>query len=270
MKGLATMHDKAFKPGRRRIMQRIDENAPEAAVKAKVQRRSVPVKTDQVAGDAAVTPGQKMLALQRTVGNRAMQAKVGVLQRDKPKEKQKEAPKAEPPPPGGTIAEGDPLDQAMIKAVKAALASLPKGATKRYIVYKDVVKVGGTLAWRANNPGNLRDASSKIASVSGAVGNFAVFASMEEGREAQKNLYLNRYGDMKVRDAVAKLTPDSENDTRQYLKDLEAQAVKLDEKVKPQIDQFMEAVRKNEGMKAGIEVSRTPEQSQAPAQSTGK
>ena len=215
--------------------------------------------------------------LQHTVGNRAAQQIVmarydskstvyemahlvqlnkGIQRQAKPKKD--EAKKAQQPPLGGTVAAGGALNDATITAVKAALK---QAKTKRYIVYKDLVKVGGTLAWRANNPGNLRNASAKIARVSGAVGKFAVFATLDDGREAQKNLYLKTYGGMKVRDAVAKLTPSSENDTKQYLKDLQAQGINLDDTVQSQIDEFMEAVKKNEGMHEGVEVPRSPDQS---------
>ena len=216
-------------------------------------------------------------ALQRTVGNRQVQRmlarrgdnanmlahelihgaqqRVGIQRQAKPKKD--ETKKAQQPPPGGTIAEGGALNDATITAVKDALK---KATTKRYVAYQDMVKVGGTLAWRANNPGNLRDAQTKIARVSGQVDKFAVFATMEDGRKAQKDLYVKTYGDMKVRDAVAKLTPPSENDTKQYLKDLQAQGVNLDDTVKSQIDKMMEAVKKNEGMKEGIEVPRSPDQ----------
>jgi hypothetical protein len=85
------------------------------------------------------------------------------------------------------------------------------------IAYSDHVHVGGSLAWRANNPGNLRAASTKIGEVSGAVGKFAVFATLADGRAAQRALYLDRYGAMKVRDAIDKLTPPSENDTAGYV-----------------------------------------------------
>jgi hypothetical protein len=221
-----------------------------------------------------------LLALQRTVGNRmaqrmlarrgdnanmlahelthSAQQRSAIQRQAKPKKDQ--PPKAQPPPSGGTIAEGGALNDATITAVKDALK---KATTKRYIAYKDIVKVGGTLAWRANNPGNLRDAPTKVARVRGQVGKFAVFATMDDGRKAQRDLYLKSYGDMKVRDAVAKLTPPSENDTKQYLKDLQAQGVNLDDTVKSQIDKIMEAVKKNEGMKEGTEVPRSPDQNKS-------
>ena len=85
----------------------------------------------------------------------------------------------------GKIVEGGPLSSATIIAVNEAAAKTPS-QWRRYIAYSDKVKVGGSLAWRANNPGNLRDASTKIGTVPGAVGNFAVFASLEDGRAAQR------------------------------------------------------------------------------------
>lgn len=157
----------------------------------------------------------------------------------------------------GTIIAGGPLSVSTIAAVNAAGAKTPS-QWRRYIAYQSEVKVGGALAWRANNPGNLRDASTKIGTVKGAVGNFAVFASLDDGRAAQRALYLNKYGDSTVRDAINKLTPPSENDTAKYLDDLKAAGVDLDKDVKSQIDVLMPAVAANEGLIAGTVVKRTP------------
>lgn len=118
--------------------------------------------------------------------------------------------------------------------------------------------MGGSLAWRANNPGNLRGAATKIGSVTGAVGSFAVFATLDDGRAAQRTLYLEKYGAMSVRNAINKLTPPSENDTDKYLAELKDAGVDLDKEVKSQIDVLMPAVAANEGLIAGIVVARTP------------
>jgi len=152
---------------------------------------------------------------------------------------------------------GGPLSQETIVAVnKAAAKTLSQW--RRYIAYADKVKVGGSLAWRANNPGNLRDTSTKIGTVPGAVGSFAVSPSMEDGRSAQRGLYVSKYGDMKVRDAINKLTPPSENDTKGYLAQLKAAGIDLDKDVKSQIDPLMKAVEANEGLIQGTEVARVP------------
>ncbi len=154
----------------------------------------------------------------------------------------------------GIIVEGGPLSSATINAVNAAAAETPE-QWRRYIAYKEKVKVGGSLAWRANNPGNLRDDSTKIGSVPGAVGHFAVFACLNDGRGAQRNLYIDKYGAMKVRDAINKLTPPSENDTAHYLAELKKAGVELDKTVSSQINVLMQGIEANEGLIAGIEVS---------------
>ena len=157
----------------------------------------------------------------------------------------------------GTIVAGGLLSKETQTQVNAAAAKTPK-QWRRYIAYADVVHVGGSLAWRANNPGNLRGAATKIGSVSGAVGKFAVFASIEDGRAAQRALYLDKYGSMTVKDAINKLTPPSENDTKKYLADLKRAGVDLDKDVKSQIDVLMPAVMVNEGLIVGIVVKRMP------------
>lgn len=155
----------------------------------------------------------------------------------------------------GKIVEGGPLSNADVAAIDEAAKQVPS-QFRRYIAYAGAIKVGGSLAWRANNPGNLRDAPTKIDTVSGAVGTFAVFATMSDGRAAQRSLYLDKYGDQTVKDAINKLTPPSENDTAGYLAKLKAAGVDLDKDVKSQIDRLMPAVEANEGMITGIEVTR--------------
>ena len=158
----------------------------------------------------------------------------------------------------GIIAAGDSLSEDLITRVNEAAKSTP-AQWYRYIAYQDVVKVGGSLAWRANNPGNLRSDKTEIAKTPGASGKFAVFENMAAGREAQKKLYVEKYGGQSVQDAVNKLTPPSENDTKRYLKELKAAGVKLDETVKSQIDVLMVAIQVNEGMIEGIIVPRIVE-----------
>jgi hypothetical protein len=157
----------------------------------------------------------------------------------------------------GLIAAGGPLSAQTISAVNKAADKTP-AQWKRFVAYADVVKVGGSLAWRANNPGNLRDAGTKIATVTGAIGKFAVFATLADGHAAQRALYLNKYGDMLVKDAINKLTPPNENNTTKYLEELTKDGVDINKDVKSQIDTLMKAVEANEGLIAGIEVKRVP------------
>jgi len=157
----------------------------------------------------------------------------------------------------GFIIQGGPLSKTTQDAVDNAGKTVPI-QFRRYIAYNDDVKVGGSLAWRANNPGNLRDSSSRIGTVPGATGTFAVFATMDSGRSAQKALYISKYGSMTVKAAIEKLTPPSENDTTKYLADLKKAGVDLDKTVSSQIDTLMRAVEANEGMITGVVVKRTP------------
>lgn len=156
-----------------------------------------------------------------------------------------------------TIVSGGPLSERTILKVNDAAQHIPS-QWRRGIAYADDVKVGGSLAWRANNPGNLRDATTKIGTVAGAVGKFAVFGSLEDGRAAQRSLYLSRYGSMTVKDAINKLTPPSENDTDGYLAKLKKAGVDPEKDVKAQIDVLMPAVEANEGLIAGTVVKRVP------------
>ena len=157
----------------------------------------------------------------------------------------------------GVIVAGGELSKATIVAMHHAAAKVP-AQWRHYVAYAAMVKVGGSLSWRANNPGNLRGAPTKIGLVPGASGKFAVFATIEEGRAAQRSLYLTTYGDHKVSDAIAKLTPAFENDTTKYLAGLKAAGVDLDKTVASQIEALMPAVEANEGLIKGIEVPRVP------------
>lgn len=157
----------------------------------------------------------------------------------------------------GVVVAGGPLSDNTVLAVNAAGDKTPP-QWRRYIAYAAEVNVGGSLAWRANNPGNLRNAASKIGLVPGATGHFAVFADLTAGRAAQKTLYLEKYGAMTVRAAITKLTPPNENDTAQYLVDLKNAGLDLDKDVKSQIDALMKAVAVNEGLIAGTVVARVP------------
>ena len=61
----------------------------------------------------------------------------------------------------GTVVAGGELSQSTIHSVNQAAAKTP-AQWRRFIAYATLVKVGGSLAWRANNPGNLRDSALKI------------------------------------------------------------------------------------------------------------
>ncbi len=151
----------------------------------------------------------------------------------------------------GVIAAGGELSAATILAVNTAAKSVPN-EWKHFVAYEAFVNVGGTLSWRANNPGNMRGWSTKIAETSNG---FAVFTTVEIGRAAHR-ARLTQLGDKIVRDAIAILTPKKENDLARYLAGLKAQGIDLDATVRPQIDQLLPAIQKNEGWIEGTVVPR--------------
>lgn len=124
-------------------------------------------------------------------------------------------------------------------------------------------RIGGTRAWRNNNPGNLR--SGAFANRYGAVGNaggFAVFPDEETGHRASVALLKSpNYINLTVNEAIARRSPNNENDTSrtQYLI---RQISKLSggEKIgslnKSQLDSLAEAIKRTEGWKAGT-ISRS-------------
>ena len=78
----------------------------------------------------------------------------------------------------------------------------------------------GTLAWRNNNPGNIR--SGRFARSMGAIGSsggFAVFPTYEQGRRAKEELLFNTdsYKNRTIAGAINRYAPSSENDTRSYI-----------------------------------------------------
>ena len=83
-------------------------------------------------------------------------------------------------------------------------------------------KVGGTLAWRNNNPGNIRytEFARRAGAIAGAHG-FAVFPDKQTGRDAIKRLLVSKnYKDLTIANAVSRYAPPSENNTAGYQRSL--------------------------------------------------
>ncbi len=238
---------------------RIHTDVPSARSAQAVNARAFTVGKDVVFGRGEFAPetsaGKQLLAhelthvIQQQTGTATLQRKT----KDVKDNKDKPALKIT-----GVIAAGGELSDSTIAAVNEAAKQVPNPGQRHYVAYEPDVKVGGDLNWRANNPGNLRRAETKIATVPGETGVFAVFATMDAGRLAQRAIYLNQYGDEKVRDAASKLTPPKDkNNTPKYLADLEKAGIDLDSTMKSQIDKLMPAIESLEGMKEGIDVQRT-------------
>ncbi len=122
----------------------------------------------------------------------------------------KKPAKAEPDKPDASPAPTTP-------AGKATAGTLPNG--KKYVAYDNQVKVGGSRAWRNNNPGNIE--YGKFAKAHGAIGSdgrFAIFPDEATGKEAIKDLMQTKnYKDLSVTDAVHRYAPSFENDTGAYI-----------------------------------------------------
>ena len=80
------------------------------------------------------------------------------------------------------------------------------------------VRSGGSLSWRNNNPGNMRDTS--FSEHEGAIGEahgFAVFPSEETGMTALSDLLqTDTYQNLSVGQAIIRYAPPVENDTGNY------------------------------------------------------
>ncbi len=78
---------------------------------------------------------------------------------------------------------------------------------------------GGTLAWRNNNPGNMR--SGEISKKHGQIGvvfKFAVFPDYEAGHLALLDVLKITYGNSSIDEMMDHYAPPSENNTARYKK----------------------------------------------------
>ena len=83
-----------------------------------------------------------------------------------------------------------------------------------------LLRSGGTIAWRFNNPGNLRPGSKynlHIGQGQTASGPFLIFPTPEAGRKEKKGLLLRKYGDHTISTMLYAYAPPKENDTEGYI-----------------------------------------------------
>lgn len=84
------------------------------------------------------------------------------------------------------------------------------------------IRTGGTLAWRDNNPGNLRSANTEIGPNRSANGRQAIFETPDAGSAAQSTLAFGpQYQNLSIGDAIKRYAPPNENDTENYISDVE-------------------------------------------------
>lgn len=83
-----------------------------------------------------------------------------------------------------------------------------------------LLRKGGTIAWRFNNPGNLRPGPKyklHIGQGHTASGVFLIFPTPEAGREEKKGLLLRKYKENSISQMLYTYAPPSENDTEGYI-----------------------------------------------------
>jgi hypothetical protein len=133
---------------------------------------------------------------------------------------------------------------------------------KRYIIFTDEVRSGGTISWRARNPGNIRNGdhygayAGKKANTSGS-GSFAVFPDEATGFAAIAQV-LRGYGHITVAKAMGKYAPagDGANDPDAYARSVAKEmGVSVDTYVDAlddsQLQVFSTAIKRVEGWTPG-------------------
>ncbi len=119
--------------------------------------------------------------------------------------------------------------------------------------------IGGTWAWRNNNPGNI--IKSTFANKHGAIGDaggFAIFPDYEVGENAQRALLkIKKYQEKKIWELIKTYAPESDgNDPKHYTK-LVKQFTELDPERKletlntEEFDKVIHAIIRVEGYKEG-------------------
>lgn len=89
----------------------------------------------------------------------------------------------------------------------------------------ETLYIGGSFAWRTNNPGNVTKPTTYV--MSGAIGYalrtsnskvpFVIFPDRATGMAAHKNVLKSVYGDSSIKGMITKYAPPSENDTEKYI-----------------------------------------------------
>ena len=118
--------------------------------------------------------------------------------------------------------------------------------------------VGGTRAWRNNNPGNIRMSEfSKQMGAIGSAGGFAVFPDEQTGATAVKQLLLTKnYANKTIAGAISRYAPPSENNTAAYNNSI-ARLTGLDinrnmsSLTDEELDKVVSAIRQIEGWEPG-------------------
>ena len=138
-----------------------------------------------------------------------------------------------------------------------------RGGDNNSVIYEDEFGnkyswIGGTRAWRNNNPGNIRagDFASRHGSV-GTAGGFAVFPDYDHGFSALVALLqTTTYKKLSIEQAINRYAPPIENDTDVYIASVEKQIgvtrnTIMSELSDETLHKLAKAIEKHEGYRQG-------------------
>ena len=121
-----------------------------------------------------------------------------------------------------------------------------------------LLRSGGTIAWRFNNPGNLRPGSKYTLHIGQGTtksGAFLIFPTVEAGRTEKKGLLLRKYKDDSVAQMMERYAPRTENDTDKYVAYITTQSgvgkdAVVGELSEAELGALMQAMERYEGFHA--------------------
>ena len=124
---------------------------------------------------------------------------------------------------------------------------------------KLVRREGGSLAWRNNNPGNIRAGAfaKSLGAIGVGPGGFAIFPDAETGARAVGALMRTQnYKNLSIADALARYAPPSENNTAAYQAAIRKQTGldstrKMSTLSDAELGRVVNAIRQHEGWKEG-------------------
>ena len=128
-----------------------------------------------------------------------------------------------------------------------------------------LLRSGGTIAWRFNNPGNIRPATTnaglRIGTGKTASGEFCIFPCYEVGRKAKKELLRRKYDKYTIPEALEIYAPRSENDTDSYIEHIVNKTglprdKPLSSFTDAQLDSMMDAMESKEGFNAKVDTRK--------------
>ncbi|WP_265464966.1 LysM peptidoglycan-binding domain-containing protein [Acinetobacter entericus] len=125
-----------------------------------------------------------------------------------------------------------------------------------------LLRSGGTIAWRFNNPGNMRPKSNGLYPGQIGVGDtksgkFAIFDSYIAGRNEKKALLRRKYNEFSLKEAIYIYAPPNENNTEAYIdflvkKTSIQRSTKLSSLNDSALDKLMDAMQEKEGFNGNL------------------